>query len=428
MTPKFIFIETYGCSANLNNSEIIKGLILQSGLELTSNPELADVLIINTCIVKEPTEKKIEARILELEKLNKPLIIAGCMPDVRKNELQKNNLYLLSNHQIKSIIKLIRKISENNYIENDFFINSKEIKLNLPKSNEVKKIGITQILEGCLGQCNFCITRFAKGKLFSYPQEDIIKNIQADLKNGCKEIWLTSQDNSAYGLDRGKNELIELLRKILAIDGKFRIRLGMMNPNHVLPILKDLVEIYKDEKIYKFLHIPLQSASNNILKSMNRFYKKQDFLDIIKKFRKQIPNITIATDIIVAYPGETQEDYQETLNLVKEIQPDVLNLAKYWSMKGTPAAELKQVPKKEAKRRVVELMCLFRKVLLEKNKLWINKPVSVLVYDKFNNNYLARSPEYKLVLFKSQKNLLGKIIKVKIIKTEQNHFIGELIN
>src|SRR3989344_22782 len=376
MTPKFIFIETYGCSANLNNSEIIKGLILQSGLELTSNPELADVLIINTCIVKEPTEKKSEARILELEKLNKPLIIAGCMPDVRKNELQKNNLYLLSNHQIKSIIKLIRKISENNYIENDFFINSKEIKLNLPKSNEVKKIGITQILEGCLGQCNFCITRFAKGKLFSYPQEDIIKNIQADLKNGCKEIWLTSQDNSAYGLDRGKNELIELLRKILAIDGKFRIRLGMMNPNHVLPIL----------------------------------------------------NITIATDIIVAYPGETQEDYQETLNLVKEIQPDVLNLAKYWSMKGTPAAELKQVPKKEAKRRVVELMCLFRKVLLEKNKLWINKPVSVLVYDKFNNNYLARSPEYKLVLFKSQKNLLGKIIKVKIIKTEQNHFIGELIN
>src|SRR3989344_5871290 len=391
MTPKFIFIETYGCSANLNNSEIIKGLILQSGLELTSNPELADVLIINTCIVKEPTEKKIEARILELEKLNKPLIIAGCMPDVRKNELQKNNLYLLSNHQIKSIIKLIRKISENNYIENDFFINSKEIKLNLPKSNEVKKIGITQILEGCLGQCNFCITRFAKGKLFSYPQEDIIKNI-------------------------------------LAIDGKFRIRLGMMNPNHVLPILKDLVEIYKDEKIYKFLHIPLQSASNNILKSMNRFYKKQDFLDIIKKFRKQIPNITIATDIIVAYPGETQEDYQETLNLVKEIQPDVLNVAKYWYMKGTPAAELKQVPKKEAKRRVVELMCLFRKVLLEKNKLWINKPVSVLVYDKFNNNYLARGPEYKLVLFKSQKNLLGKIIKVKIIKTEQNHFIGELIN
>ncbi len=179
---KFIYLETYGCSANLNNSEIIRGLIRQAGLELTNNEKIADLIILNTCIVKSPTENKIKARILELEKLNKPIIITGCMPDVRAKELVSQNIYLLSNHQIKNILKLIKKISQSSYSQKEFLENKPEIKLNLSKVNEVRKIGITQILEGCLGECSFCITRFAKGSLFSYPQEQILENIQNDLK------------------------------------------------------------------------------------------------------------------------------------------------------------------------------------------------------------------------------------------------------
>lgn len=427
MIPKFVYLETYGCSANLNNSEIIKGLIRQSGLDLTSNPKIADLLIINSCIVKEPTEKKIEARIKELSKLSKPLIITGCMPSVRKENLRKKNIYLLPSNNIKSILKLIRKIAENSYEEKDFFISNNEVKLNLAKVNEVKKIGITQILEGCLGNCSYCITKLAKGSLFSYPEEKILANIKKDLESGCKEIWLTSQDNAAYGLDKGKSQLIGLLQKIINLEGNFRIRLGMMNPNNVLPILDELVEIYKSEKIYKFLHLPLQSASNKILKEMNRKYKIEDFLPIIDKFKQEIPNITIATDIIAAYPTETEQDFQESLKLIEKIQPEVLNVSKFWHMSGTSAFKLKQLDKKTAKERADLLMKIYWDYIREKNKLLLNQESLSLVYDSFNNNYLARTPAYRLVLIKSNKNILGKLVKIKITGITQNHFLGELI-
>jgi MiaB-like tRNA modifying enzyme len=424
MEIRNVFIETYGCSANLNNTEIIKGLIKQAGLELVNNEEIADIIIINSCIVKSPTENKIKARLINLEKLNKPIILTGCMPDVRKPE--GKNLYLLSNHQIKNISKLIKKIIDSNYNEKEFLITKPEIKLNLAKSNEIKKIGITQILEGCLGECSYCITRFAKGKLFSYPEEEIIKNIETDLKQGCKEIWITSQDNASYNLDNKKHDLPKLLNKILALNYNFRLRLGMMNPNNILPILDELIEIYKNEKMYQYLHIPVQSASNKILKDMNRYYKVEDFLKIIKKFKKEIPSITIATDIIVAYPEESEKDFQETFSLIEEIQPEQLNVSKFWPIKGTKAALLPQISAEVSKDRAEELMNLFNRIIKEKNEKLIDSVQSCLVYDSFNNNYLARTKSYKLVLVKSIKNILGKLVKVRIVKQERNHLVGEL--
>lgn len=279
---KFLYLETYGCTANQNNSEIIIKLILDAGLQLVDNPELADFLILNTCIVKGKTINKMKGRINYLLKLNKPLIVAGCMPDVFK--FNSKNLYCLSVHQVKNIIKLIKDITE-----------EKETSKYLEKQNEVKLgdkirknklIGITQISEGCLGNCNFCITKKAKENLFSYPQDDIIKQVESDLSSGAKEIWITSQDNAAYGLDKGKPELPELLNKILSLNYKFKLRLGMMNPNNVLLILEELIEIYRNPKIFKFLHIPVQSGSNKILKLMNRKYKIQDFEKILEKFKK----------------------------------------------------------------------------------------------------------------------------------------------
>lgn len=424
---KFIYIETYGCSANLNNSEIIKGLIRQAGLDFTDNPIIADLLIINTCIVKEPAEKKIEARIQQLLTLNKPIIVAGCMPDIRHKKLQGKNLYLLSNKNIKQINNLILAIQENKYQESKFLIQKQEIKLCLPKVSEIKKIGITQILEGCQGNCSFCITRFAKGKLFSYPEEKILENIQADLKNGCKEIWLTSQDNAAYGLDNKERKLPELLKKILDLPGKFRIRLGMMNPNNILPILPELIRIYENEKMYKYLHLPVQSASNKILKLMTRNYQVEDFLKIVHAFRKEIPNITLATDIIAGFPEESEQDFLASFNLIKEIQPEQLNVSKYWAIKGTKASLLPQIPVKLAKQRAEIIMQLFNKIIKEKNQQLIGSEQEVLVYDSFGNNYLARTQNYKLVAIKSEKNILGKIVKVKILSLEQNHFLGEII-
>jgi len=357
MQPSFIYFETYGCQANKNNTEIMKGLVKTSGLEITNNPDIADILIINTCIVKEPTEKKIERRISDLRKKykNKPLIIAGCMPEVRNERLQEQNLYLLGTHHIRDICKLIRKIIERKYNEEDFLSEKNEEKLCQPKISQRKDVGITQISEGCLNACTFCIVNKAKGKLFSYSQEKIIENIQNDIKSGAKIIHITSQDNASYGLDNGKQKLPELLNKILELKGNFQVKIGMMNPDNVLSILPDLIEIYKHKKMIKFLHIPLQSGSNKILKKMNRKYTTEDFLNIVKKFKREIKNLELWTDIIVGFPGETEKDFQETLKIIKKIKPDFINLSRYWALKGTPASKMKQIPVDIIKKRTKKL-------------------------------------------------------------------------
>jgi tRNA A37 methylthiotransferase MiaB len=178
--------------------------------------------------------------------------------------------------------------------------------------------------------------------------------------------------------------------------------------------------------MYQYLHIPVQSASNKILKDMNRYYKVEDFLKIIKKFKKEIPSITIATDIIVAYPEESEKDFQETFSLIEEIQPEQLNVSKFWPIKGTKAALLPQISAEVSKDRAEELMNLFNRIIKEKNEKLIDSVQSCLVYDSFNNNYLARTKSYKLVLVKSIKNILGKLVKVRIVKQERNHLVGEL--
>lgn len=427
MTPRFIYIETYGCSANQNNSEIIRGICKQAGLDFVENEKIADIIILNTCIVKGPTENSIKRRILDLQALNKPIIVAGCMPEVRKKFLERKNIYLLGINHIKDITKLIRRISENKYNRLEFLEKKHEIKLQAPKIKQNKIIGITQISEGCLGNCNYCIVKLIKRKLFSYPEEKILENIKHDLKQGCREIWLTSQDNAAYGLDSDTN-LINLLNKIINLEGKFKLRIGMMNPNHVLPILPELLEIYKNPKVYKFLHIPVQSGSNKILKSMNRKYTIKEFLNIIEKFRKEIPDITISTDIIVGYPGEGKSEFQETIKLLEKIKTDILNFTKYWPMHGTRAALLEQIPVKEAKNRVSEIQKLHLKIALEKNIKYKEKEMKVFVNEQEGTNCLARNENYKLIVIKSNKKLLGKTIKVKIKQSFSHYLLGELIN
>ena len=421
---KFACIESYGCSANQNNSEILRGKLVEAGLELTENPEIADILILNTCIVKGPTENRMKGRIIELEKLNKPLIITGCMPEVRK--LGGKNIFLLGINHITEINKLIRRILENKYKEKEFLAINKEIKLNCSKINQNKLIGITQISEGCLGNCNFCITKLVKKDLFSYPEEKIIENIKSDLSRGCKEIWITSQDNAAYGLDSGTN-LPNLLKKILNLDSSFKLRLGMMNPNNVFPILDKLIEIYKNKKMYKFLHIPIQSGSNKILKLMNRKYKIQDFLKIISKFRKEIPGITISTDIISGYPSESEENHQETCRLIRKTNPDVFNLTRFWAMPGTLAAREKQIESRIARKRTLEIQKLHLKSALEENKKLEGKEIEVFVNEQQGTSCFSRTDSYKIVILKSEKNILGKIIKVKIKQAFPHYLLGEII-
>jgi threonylcarbamoyladenosine tRNA methylthiotransferase CDKAL1 len=423
-----IYFETYGCTANYNSTEIMKGLVKQAGLNITSNPDFADLIVINSCIVKEPTEEKIRRRIQDLLKQKKKIILAGCMPRLNKEKLNKKNLFLLDTSHIKNIIHLIEDIQKNNYKSEKFLEQREEIKLNLPKISKEKYIGITQISEGCLGECSYCITRIAKGKLFSYPKKKIIQSIKNDLQSGCKEIWLTSQDNASYGNDDKKYKLPELLNEIIKLKNNFFIRVGMMNPNNVLKILSELIEIYKNKKMFKFLHIPIQSGSNKILKSMRRKYKKEDFLKIISEFKKKFPEMHISTDVIVGFPGETERDFQETFDLIKKIKPETLNISKFWPRPGTTASRIQnQIPSKIKKQRATKIAELHKNICNKNQKKFIGTNHKVLVDKKgFEGTYLARDENYKLFAVRSKKDILGKIVDIKIEKVTPHYLIGEI--
>jgi len=422
-----IYIETYGCSANQNNGEIIAGLLERANHIIVQNEKNSDINILNSCIVKGPTLQKMLSRIKELSK--KKLIVSGCMPNVFSKQILKiaPKAALLGVQHINEIVKIVNSLLDNKPLQ--LLSKAENEPLCKPKNYKNKIIGITQISEGCLGDCSYCLVKLVKGNLHSYDSEKIIKNVQNDIDSGCKEIWITSQDCAAYSLDMPQKKffLPELLKKILSLKGKFTVRLGMSNPNHILPILDELVEIYKNKKMFKFLHIPLQSGSDKVLKDMNRHYNAEDFKKIMNMLRTEISGITISTDIIAGYPTESEKDFEETIDMLSETKPDIINIARFWSMPGTKASSLPEIMPSIVMKRAEKLMALHNQIALEKNKSFIGKELNVLVDEhKFSEVYVARDITYRHIILRSKEKILGKSVDVKIIGADSHHLIGEI--
>lgn len=431
-----IYVETYGCSNNIAESQMIKGILSRKGFIIVNNIENSDIIIINTCSVKEATVNKILYRIKEItKKYNKKiLIVGGCLPETHYKEIKDiaPNANIISTNHITKIDKAIMKIIKNEKVE--LLGKSKEIKVLLPRIQENNVISIIPICSGCNSFCYFCATKFAKGDIFSYPAEMIIKEIELNKEHGRKEFWLTGQDVSAYGLDNCKVSLLpDLIKKILnRVKGNYLIRLGMMNPKNLVEISNEMLQIYKDERIFKFLHIPLQSGSNRILNLMNREYKKEDFIDIVEKFRRHFKELNLWTDVIIGYPGETEEDFEETLKLIKQIEPDKVNISKFSSHKIIPASKMKQVSSKTKSRRSKILHNLCRKIAIERNKMWLGWEGEVLV-DEFikGKGWIGRNYAYKPIIvcedFNTGKKIFGSFIKVRIKEFRGGFLIGEIL-
>jgi MiaB-like tRNA modifying enzyme len=416
-----IYIETYGCSASQAEAEIIAGLLHQADFNIVKNEKQADLVIVVTCYVKSPTEQRILFRIKQLSK--KKLIIAGCMPEgiYQKLTVVAPEASLVSTHHVKEIVEAVEKTLQGKRVE--YLGKSDEIKLCLPKIRKNPVINIASISSGCNSNCTYCCVKLAKGKLFSYPKELIIKEIESSLKEGCKEIWLTAQDTASYGFDRGE-KLPELLKNISKIPQDFFVRVGMMNIRNVIPIASELVEAFKNEKIYKFVHLPLQSGSDKVLTSMNRGYTISQFEKIIDLFKPL--NCQIWTDIIVGYPTEGEEDFLKTLGIIKKIKPDWINVSKFGARPETEAAMLKSLPSKVVKERSQIISELVRKISLEKNKEWINWEGEVLISEKGKEHgqWIGRNFAYKPILISSKDNLLGKIANAKITEAIHSRLIG----
>lgn len=397
-------IKTYGCKLNQSDSEIMRDLLLKKHKETSLND--ANFVILNTCGVVKKTERKIlkEARNLK----NKKVIIAGCLPLISLEECQKVADGIIGPTNVLSINKVVEGILK---------IDIKKTKTDKAKlKNSSSKI--IPIAEGCLGNCSYCATKLARKELFSFSAKEIVRKIE---KSNQPEIYLTSQDLSVYGLDKGET-LSSLLREIIKIDRDFKLKLGMMNPKYVSD---ELLDLYKSDKIYKFIHLPLQSGDDDLLKNMNRGYKVEDFTNIVKKFRKKFKESIIATDIIVGHPLETEESFNKTLKVIKEIKPEVLHIFKFSRRKGTKDFELKDLPDRIKKDRSRIINELFKNYNYEKNKEYIGKKIEVLIVEKRKNKYLSRTDSGRAVALKEGK--IGEKVKVKIIDCRWNYLIGETL-
>ncbi|MCX6821043.1 MAG: tRNA (N(6)-L-threonylcarbamoyladenosine(37)-C(2))-methylthiotransferase [Candidatus Aenigmarchaeota archaeon] len=340
-----VFIETFGCAANQADSEFIAGLLERAGFETAASPADADIVVLNTCIVKTPTENRIVRRMQGIVAAGKPLVIAGCMPKTSKLMIESiaPKACIVGPDSLSHIVDAAKAALAGRKVA--FVSDEREDKPGLPRVRRKKDLGIVPIAIGCLGACSYCATKLARGKLKSYPVECVVAETASLVKDGCRKIWLTSEDNSCYGLD-AKTNLAELIGAVSKVPGNFTIRVGMMNPTYIRDkkLLSALIEAYKNPKVSKFLHVPVQSGSDKILRAMKRGYTVADFEKIVAAFRKEVPGMYIDTDVIVGFPGETDEDFDATVSLLARVKPEKVNLSKFGARPGTEASKLKQLP------------------------------------------------------------------------------------
>ena len=291
-----VYIETYGCSASYSDSEICAGQLTQEGYSIVDDPNDSDINIIVTCTVKTATANRMSYRIKKLSENDSPLIVAGCMPKTQAKDIKKINpkASLMGPDSIDKISTIVNSTLRGNQVIE--LKTSTKPKVLLPKIRINPVIDIVEIGTGCLSSCTFCQVKIAKGTLISYPPNVIVDQIKNATDEGCQEIWLTSTDNGCYGMDM-MMDLADLLESIVNIPNNFLLRVGMMNPMHTKKKFNKLFNMFDHDKIYKFLHIPVQSGNNRVLKSMLRGHSVEDFIKMSFNFRNKFPLSSIATDI-----------------------------------------------------------------------------------------------------------------------------------
>ena len=417
-----IWVESYGCSASFADAEMISGLIVNGGHTLAENSRDADLNLIVTCSVKDATANKMVNRIKRLK--SKPLVVAGCLAKAEPKSVQKfsPNASLMGPNSIGKTLQIIdTTLLGKKRIELE---DTDVTKMGLPKVRLNPVVGIVEIASGCMSECTFCQTKLARGDLQSYRLGDIVRQVTHEVQDGCKEVWLTSTDNGCYGLDIGTT-LPELVNKVSEIPHEFMIRVGMMNPMYMPKIKMDLVKSFESNKVFKFLHIPVQSGSNQILHEMKRGHTAETFRDVVKKFRDRFEKFTISTDIIVGFPGETQEDFEHTIQLVKETRPDVVNLSRYSQRPGTPAAEMIQIPVAEIKNRSKKLFDIINKIALQNNQEWIGWTGMVLFDEQTDDMVRGRNFAYKPV-FVEEPVKVGDKAQVTITRVTNHGLYGTI--
>lgn len=408
------FVESYGCTMNYGEGTHLAERMSGMGYEESSSVDSADIVILNTCTVVSTTEKKMVKRMTDLRSMGKEVIVTGCMAEVQPGRIS-----------VRLPDSLI--ISPQKYSEFSDKVSNKYGCWHPLEYKNTNSSAILPIAQGCLGTCSYCITRFARGKLISYPVEELLTEFKKKIENGAKEILITAQDTACYGRDINSS-LPELLTKMLEVPGDYRIRVGMMNPDWLVPIVEKLMIVFKDPRMYRFLHMPVQSGSNKVLENMKRRYTIEEYLLLIEMIRARYPDMSISTDIIAGFPGETDEDHKKSVELLRKLKADTVNITRFSPRPGTKAAEMKQLNGRVVKDRSTELTTVKNEVELINNKKMIGKILRVLVTeDGTNGSIIARTDNYRPVGI-SEIHDLGSFCTVEITGCASTYLVGRTLN
>jgi tRNA-2-methylthio-N6-dimethylallyladenosine synthase len=428
------FIRTYGCQMNELDSEILITQLEQRNLTKVKTEDEADLILLNTCSIRDSSERKILGKLDEYKnKKNKIIGICGCMSMSKKEALLKKFPHLnfiIGTNNLLDINKILddilskkiqlKKIDQNYEKKLDFFLAKRITKVKT----------FISIIRGCNNFCSYCVVPHTRGKEVSRIPESIIRETKYLANEGFKEITLLGQNVNSYGKDQPQWKMLfpDLLYELNKINGIERIRFMTSHPKD---ITKDLMYAIKDlNKVCEFVHFPIQSASNKILKKMNRKYTKESYLEKISLLKEIVPNVTIGTDIIVGFPFETQKDFEETYNLFKKIQYDTAFIFAYSPREHTLASKFNNsVPEKIKHTRLVKLLTLHHEIIKNKFQKLIGSTKEVLIED-FNKDptYLkGRSRQFEKVIFKADKSLIGSTQNIQIKDTNHQTLIGEII-
>ena len=418
-----------GCAANFGDGEKIARIFANDyrivfGMpkETTSDAEKPAAFVLNVCTVKGNAGALKLLREAMSTAPDAKFFITGCAPKDFREEVAK-----ITDKVVFTSLKEL--LASDCRAPTSTSLSELKARNDAPL-RESSLVGIVNIEEGCLDACAYCSTRLVKGRLHSYPVADIIQQVKSLVNDGCVEIQLTGQDCGCYGFDTGTN-LAELVAQILAeVPGDYKMRLGMGNPRHMLRYTDALLKCFEDERVYKFIHLPVQSGSEAILKAMNRKHSAQDYVDLAEAFNR-IPRFTLSTDLIVGFPGESERDFQDTLEILKKTRPTVCNITRFVPRPNTPAFNMQgAVPDSIKHERSAALAEAFQKIAAENNSRWIGTTETVVVekpgYRK--GTYIARNAAYRPVAITSEAPLTpGERFTVTITAAEPFALIGNIV-
>ena len=432
-------IITFGCQMNVHESEKIAGILQNKGYQPTNDENLADVIVFNTCCIRQNAENTAKGNIGALKALKrkkKSLIIAvgGCMTQqdgAGEDLLQKYPYisFVFGTHNLSKFDEMLDECIARNNKGNKLYISGElPIDENVPVARDGKISAFVNIMYGCNNFCSYCIVPYVRGRERSRKQINVINDIKKLVIDGYKEITLLGQNVNSYGNDLNDGtSFASLLQEIDKIEGEFRIRFMTSHPKDMLNEVIDVIA--SSSKICNNIHLPIQSASNSVLSRMNRKYTREKYLSIIDYIRKKMPDCGITTDIMVGFPGESEEDFQDTLNLVKQVRFQGAFTFVYSIRKGTKAAEMEQVPEEIKKDRIIKLVDLQNSIVKEESEKQIGKTFSVLcedVYPKKEGYCCGRTDSGRLVNFECPIERIGTFCKVKITSVKASALIGTL--